>query len=110
MSLDTDFSRGLKLDPQTTTALSHFAQRRRMLLLVRSVAGGLACLILAMAFVATCDYLFLLSDGFRWTLSLISYGLAVIAIWLLGLRRMGKHDPRVMDRKLEYADTLFREE
>ena len=110
MSLDTNFSRGLKLDPQTTNALSHFAQRRRMLLLLRSVAGGLAFLILAMAFVAICDYLFLLSDGVRWTLSLTSYAAALFASWFLGLRHVGKHDPRSIARKLESADPLLRED
>ncbi|MDB4644708.1 hypothetical protein OAF37_01490 [Rubripirellula sp.] len=110
MSLDTNFSRGLKLDPQTTTALSQFARRRRKLLLLRSVAGGLAFLILAMAFVATCDYLFLLTDGFRWTLSLVSYAIAFFAIWFLGLRLMGKHDPRAIARKLETADPQLRED
>ena len=110
MSLDTNFSRGLKLDPQTTNALSHFAQRRRMLLLLRSVAGGLAFLILAMAFVASCDYLFLLSDGVRWSLSLTSYAAALFAFWFLGLRHLGKHDPRSIARKLESADPLLRED
>ena len=110
MSLDSNFSRGLKLDPQTTDALSHFAQRRRMLLLLRSVAGGLAFLILAMAFVAICDYLFLLSDGVRWTLSLTSYATALFAFWFLGLRHIGQHDPRSIARKLESADPLLRED
>ncbi|MAI69443.1 MAG: hypothetical protein CMM01_00795, partial [Rhodopirellula sp.] len=110
MSLDTNFSRGLKLDPQTTHALSHFAQRRRMLLLLRSVAGGLAFLILVMAFVAVCDYLFLLSDGVRWTLSLTSYAAALFAFWFLGLRHIRKHDPRSIARKLESADPLLRED
>ena len=110
MSLDTNFSRGLKLDPKTTNALSHFAQRRRTLLLLRSVAGGLAFLILAMAFVAICDYLFLLSDGVRWTLSLTSYATALFAFWFLGLRHLGTHDPRSIARKLESADPILRED
>ncbi|MCH1439298.1 MAG: hypothetical protein L7W43_06565, partial [Rubripirellula sp.] len=110
MSLDTNFSRGLKLDPQTTNALGHFAQRRRMLLVLRSVAGGLAFLLLAMAFVTVCDYLFLLSDGVRWTLSLTSYATALFAFWFLGMRHIGKHDPRIIARKLESADPLLRED
>ena len=108
MSLGTNFSRGLKLDPQTSDALSHFAQRRRRLLLIRSFAGGIASLILAMAFVAICDYLFLLSDGIRWALSLAGYSAVLATLWFLGLRRMGNSDPRAMARKLESADPLFR--
>ena len=110
MSLDTEFARGLKLDPQTASALSHFAQRRRTLLLLRSIGGGLAFLILAMVLVAICDYLFLLSDGVRWSLSVLSYAVGLLAFWFLGFRHIGKHDPRSLARKLEAADPLLRED
>ncbi len=110
MSLGTDFSRGLKLDPQTSVALGTFAHRRRLLLLLRGIAAGLVFLVLAMLTVAACDYLLLITDGIRWTLSLIGYGIALGAAWWLGIRPLGNRDPRILARQLESADPLLRED
>lgn len=110
MSVTSDFSQSVQLDPKTVGALGHFARRRRLLLALRGVAAGIVFLVLTMILVAAADYLWLLSDGVRWMLSLLGYAVTLAAVWHLGLRHVGTYDPRQVARQLESADPRLRED
>ncbi len=101
---------GLQLDANTANALSHFARRRRVLLVLRAIAAGIIFFVATMILVAVCDYLWLLSDGLRWLLSLCGYAITFAAMWWLGLRHVGANDPRQLARQLETADPRLRED
>ncbi|MGI9474511.1 MAG: hypothetical protein ACR2NZ_23440, partial [Rubripirellula sp.] len=110
MSVTSNFTRGLELDPKTAGALDHFARRRRLLLVLRGLAAGVVFLVLTMGMVALADYLWLLSDSVRWAFSLVGYGITLGAIWYFGLRWIGQPDARSVARQLESADPRLRED
>ena len=108
-SLSSDLY-GLQLDANTAVALSRFAKRRRALLVLRAIAAGIIFFVATMMVVALCDYLWLLSDGVRWLLSLCGYAITFGAMWWFGLRHLGSDDPRQLARQLETADPRLRED
>ncbi len=63
-----------------------------------------------MIVVAVCDYLWLLSDGVRWLLSLAGYAVTMGAMWWFGLRHFSSDDPRQVARQIESADPRLRED
>lgn len=108
-SLSSDLY-GLQLDANTVDALARFAKRRRMLLSLRGLAAGLVFFVLTMIVVAACDYLWLLSDGVRWLLSLVGYAITFAAMWWFGLGDLREEDPRSLARRLESVDPRLRED
>ena len=110
MSVSSNFTSGLQLNAKTANALDSFARRRRRLLVLRGIAAGLVVYVMTMLMVAICDYLWLLSDGMRWTLSLVGYCTTMIAVWHFGIREIGKPDPKLVARQLETADPRLRED
>ncbi len=80
------------------------------MLLLRAIAAGIVFFVATMVLVAACDYLWLLSDGARWLLSLCGYAITLGAMWWFGLRLWGADDPRQLARQLESADPRLRED
>lgn len=108
-SLSSDLY-GLQLDAKTADALSRFAKRRRSLLMLRAIAAGMVFLLATMMLVALSDYLWLLSDGVRWLLSLSGYAITFAAMWWWGLRDLRVDDPCRLARQLETTDPRLRED
>ncbi|MCA9050847.1 MAG: hypothetical protein KDA89_19045, partial [Planctomycetaceae bacterium] len=75
------------LDPVVIHRLRQFAQRRRLMLLIRGICAAVVGLILGMLAVAAADWYWLLSDQTRWTLSSAAYAGAVLAAWTVAFRR-----------------------
>ncbi|TWU51904.1 hypothetical protein [Rubripirellula reticaptiva] len=100
----------LDLSPTTASALQQFTRRRRALLILRAFAVGLVVAIAAVSVIAVCDYVWILSDGVRWTLSLIGYAVVGASAWRFGLRHLGQQDPRQIARQLESADPRLRDD
>ena len=71
-----------RLDPQTRMRLRQFARRRRRLILLRGACAVAISLLGAMLILVVVDWLFLLPDWQRWTLSFGGYALALGAVWL----------------------------
>jgi hypothetical protein len=100
----------VQLDETTQLALTHFAHRRKVLLLLRTIAVGVIFFVASMVVVAACDYLWLMSDSVRWLLSLAAYAVIGFAMWWFGIRHFGNDDPREVARRLESADPRLRED
>ncbi|MGB7324190.1 MAG: hypothetical protein WBD31_04925 [Rubripirellula sp.] len=100
----------LDLSPTTASALDQFTRRRRVLLIIRAIAVGLVAAIAAITVIAVCDYVWILSDGVRWMLSLVGYGVVGASAWRYGLRHLGQQDPRQIARQLESADPRLRDD
>ncbi len=109
-SISSDLLYSLQLAPETAEALTRFARRRRGLLALRAIAVGIVCFLAIMLSVAICDYVWLLSDGPRWLLSLCGYAATFAAMWWSGLRHFGVADPRQIARQLESAAPRLRED
>ncbi len=109
-SISTELSYGLALDPKTAAALTSFARRRRVLLVLRAIAAGFLVFVAAMTAVAVCDFTWLLSDVIRWSLSLGAYLVTGVSMWWFGLRQLGHEDPKQIARQLESADPRLRED
>ena len=105
-----DASSGPNLDPTTRRSLSAFATRRRFLLFLRAVAAGIVVFVAVMLLIALCDYVWLLSDAMRWTLSMIGYGVTLAAVWYFGFRDFGNQDSRLLARQMESTAPRLRED
>ncbi len=55
--------------------------RRRGLILVRGICAVLTILLATMTVLALIDYLFLLPDMARYTMSAVGYGVAILGAW-----------------------------
>src|ERR1700734_3910395 len=100
-----------KIDPLILQKLQAFADRRRRLIVRRGLYAAVATLLVAMMLVAFMDWMFVLPDAARWTLSGAAY-LAIIVVewrscWRLLLHAPG---PRRLARLLEYAEPKLRED
>ncbi|MFK8115187.1 MAG: hypothetical protein AB8B91_23495 [Rubripirellula sp.] len=100
----------VQLDQATQNVLTEFASRRRLLLMLRTIAVGIVFFVGCMTLVAGCDYLWLLSDGVRWFLSVSAYAATAGAMWWFGGRHFGSGDARDVARRLETADPGLRED
>ena len=63
-----------------------------------------------MLLVAICDYLFLLPDAVRWSLSFAGYLVAFSACWWFGIRLIRDRDARHLARRIESAEPVLRED
>jgi len=99
------------LDPHIAAKLTAFAQRRRKLILIRGIAGGVAMLLATMLLVALLDWLFVLPDGARWALSGAAYLAVLFTEWRSCLRLLAHApDPRRLARLIEHAEPGLRED
>ena len=69
------------LDPRIAAKLDAFARRRRRLIIFRGVCAAIAMLLAAMMIVAVIDWIFMLPDWVRWTLSSAAYLAVIIVAW-----------------------------
>src|SRR5438552_19127805 len=100
--LDSNLKMKGTLDPITLVKIGAFARRRRRLILVRGLCAALTILLAAMSALAIVDYLVLLPDEARWALSLVAYGVTLLAAWITCARLIWKSpDARVLARFIE---------
>lgn len=100
----------LDLDPATADSLRRFAGRRRTLLICRGLAVGVVAFFAAMAIIALCDHLWLLSEPVRWALSACGYAISLLAMWRFGVGAASSRDPRLLARQLESTEPRLREQ
>ncbi|MHC4398644.1 MAG: hypothetical protein ACYTG0_03095 [Planctomycetota bacterium] len=98
------------LNPTTVKKLEQFGRRRRRLIVTRGVCAAAVSFLLLMSAVALADWLWVLSDQVRWTLSGLGYAGAALVVWLTCLRLMlripSKQD---LARRVELAEPELRE-
>lgn len=100
-----------QLDPTILRKLGAFSQRRRKLILLRGVAAALATLLATMMLVALVDWLFILRDWQRWTLSGLAYSAVILAEWRACVRLLlHAPDARELARLIEHAEPELRED
>jgi len=100
-----------KLDPRILSKLRAFADRRRKLIIIRGIAAALAMLLATMLVVAAVDYLFVLPDEVRWSLSALAYLAVIVAEWRTCLRLLAHApNPRTLARLVEHAEPKLRED
>ncbi|QDT04674.1 hypothetical protein K227x_30680 [Rubripirellula lacrimiformis] len=109
-SMINEWQDGLELSPATRGTLARFAKRRRLLLVLRAFAAGLTVLLTSMLVIAAVDYGWIIGDGLRWTLGIVSYVATVAAMWGFGLGQLRSDDPRRIARQIESADPRLRED
>ena len=78
----------VNLDPNVERKLSQFKRRRNQLLITRGICAGIVAFLICLAVAAFVDWYWLLSDSFRWTMSIGSYGLVAVATWFAGLGKL----------------------
>ena len=100
-----------KIDPLILQKLQAFADRRRKLIIFRGIYAAVATLLVAMMVVAFLDWLFVLPDAARWTLSGAAY-LAIIVVEWRSCWRLLLHAPgsRQLARLIEHAEPKLRED
>ena len=100
-----------QLDPKISAKLHAFAQRRRNLIIVRGVASGLAMLLATMLLIALVDWLFVLPDSVRWTLTGLAYLAVILTEWRSCLRLLAHAPgPKRLARLVEHAEPKLRED
>ncbi len=109
-ALQSQMAEPLRLNPTTAAALIDFKRRRGRLLMLRSIAAGLLALTVSMILVAALDYLWLLTDAVRWSLSLLAYAVTFSVVWWFGWRRRDGNDMRRIAKQFESADPRFNEQ
>ena len=99
------------LDPVILQKLESFSRRRRKLIIWRGIFAAAAMLLASMMLVALVDYLFVLPDWVRLTLSGLAYVAVIITEWRACLRLLvHAPDPRVLARLIEHAEPKLRED
>ena len=100
-----------QIDPVILQKLQAFSHRRRNLIITRGVCAGVGMLLATMMVVALVDWLFVLPDWLRWTLSGVAY-LAVIVVEWRSCLRLLVHAPgaRRLARLVEHAEPKLRED
>ncbi len=100
-----------QLDPTIFQKLRAFSQRRRKLILLRGMAAAVSTLLATMMLVALIDWLFILHDWQRWTLSGLAYSAVLFAEWRACVRLL-LHSPgaRELARLIEHAEPELRED
>ncbi|QDV13285.1 hypothetical protein CA51_31730 [Rosistilla oblonga] len=98
------------LSPETAAKLSEFGSRQKRLLIVRALCVGVVSLLVLMSLVAFVDWLWILSNKTRWSLSLAAYAIAALAVWWTSLRRwFTPQDPQSLAASFEVAEPELRE-
>ncbi|QDV69709.1 hypothetical protein Poly24_34260 [Rosistilla carotiformis] len=98
------------LSPQTAAKLSEFGSRQKRLLILRAVCVGIVSLLVLMSLVAVIDWMWILSSGTRWGLSLATYAIVIGLVWWTSLRRwFAPQDPESLAASFEVAEPELRE-
>lgn len=98
------------LNPITLAKLEQFRRRRRRLILLRGICSAVVSFLVLMSLVALADWLWILSDSLRWTLSGIAYAGVVLVAWLTCLRAMIRiPSHRELAMRMEAAEPGLRE-
>ena len=100
-----------QLDPTIFKKLEAFSERRRKLIVIRGLAAALATLLATMMIVALVDWLFILQEWQRWTLSGLAYAAVIVAEWRSCVRLLlHAPKPRELARLIEHAEPELRED
>ena len=100
----------ITLNPTTRQKLEQFGRRRRRLVLTRGVCSAIVSFLALMSVTAAADWLWVLPDALRWSLSAVGYAGAVVVVWLSCLRLMIRiPTPRELARRVEVAQPQLRE-
>ena len=100
----------IRLSPVTREKLEQFGRRRRRLVLARGICSAIVSLLLLMSAIALADWLWVLSDTLRWSLSAAGYAGALMVVWLTCLRLMIRIPrPQDLARRMEMAEPELRE-
>ncbi|MGB7343014.1 MAG: hypothetical protein WBD20_02270 [Pirellulaceae bacterium] len=100
----------VQLDPVTSRALAKFGQRRKVLLVLRAIAGAIVVFIAAMLIIALCDYFWILSDALRLSLSLAGYAATFAALWFFGIRDLRDNDSKSLAVHMQSAAPNLRDD
>ena len=100
----------LALRPATHEALQRFRLRRQQLLQLRALLCGIVIALAAFTLIALLDRAWFMPDGLRPWLTLITYGLAAYAAWLVAWRFIAQANGKEGTAKLiEAAEPALRE-
>ena len=100
----------ITLNPTTREKLEQFGRRRRRLVLARGVCSAIVSFLALMSVTALADWLWVLPDALRWSLSVVGYAGAVVVVWLSCLRLMIRiPNRRELARRVEVAEPKLRE-
>src|SRR5690349_19283127 len=93
------------LDPVIQNRLAALGRRWRRLVVLRGGGGALATLVGALILLALLDWVVLMPDWLRWTLSLAAYGGTLLVFWLkAGRFLIHAPGPHELARLAETAD------
>ncbi|WP_146517918.1 hypothetical protein [Stieleria varia] len=95
------WSSGANLAQATTQSMEKFERRRRLLLMLKIFGIGALVFVTAMMVLAVIDYLWILPDAVRWSLSVLAYALTAGMMWWCGGRELFRHDPKQLARQME---------
>ena len=99
------------LDPIVVSKMRDFSRRRRRLLATRGIAAGLVTTILGTSVASFADWLWLLSDQVRWSMSLAVYFSVMLVVWWTSLRLLVKPvDRRELAGRMEDLQPELREQ
>lgn len=100
-----------ELNPVIRQKLEAFAQRWQGMVLMRGACEGIVVLLVAMTVVGILDWLFILPDGLRWSLSGLGYAITLGVVWWNCLRLLWRlPDARGLARMIEKAEPSLRED
>ncbi|NUQ64883.1 MAG: hypothetical protein HUU20_20660, partial [Pirellulales bacterium] len=98
------------LNPVIVQRLEQFRRRRRRLILLRGICSAIASFLVLMSLVAAADWLWILPDHVRWSLSAAGYVGVALAVWLSSARLMVRiPNHRELARRMEAAEPGLRE-
>jgi hypothetical protein len=99
------------LDPVILRKLEAFSLRRRKLIILRGVLAAIGMLLATMTVVALIDWLFILPDWVRWSLSGAAYVAVLVTEWRACVRLLvHSPDPRRLARLVEHGEPGLRED
>ena len=100
----------IALNATTRQKLEQFGRRRRRLVLTRGVCSAVVSFLALMSVTALADWLWVLPDALRWSLSVVGYAGAVLVVWISCLRLMIRiPNQRELAKRVEVAEPRLRE-
>jgi hypothetical protein len=100
-----------ELNPVIREKIEAFGRRWRGMILLRGLCEGVITLLMAMTVVALLDWLVILPDALRWTLSGLGYAVTLVVVWRGCLRPLWHMpDARGLARMIEKAEPSLRED
>ncbi len=100
----------IDMSPITADKLQRLDRRRRRFILLRGLCAATVSLLLFLLVVGVVDWLWVLPDAVRWTLSGVGYLSVLLMVWATCLRRIVRPPgPRELARHVEHVEPSLRE-